>query len=765
MIMHYLTVALRNLWKYRLQSVISIVGLAVGFVCFSTAALWIRYEMTYDHFHKNAKRIYSIQTASSFQPSGYVRQSPYPLAAYLKETFPEVAGACNLRTNRWEVTVDGVKMPLKVLSVDSAFMRMFDVPIVEGHLDFSAPGNRQIALTTDKARQIFGDSTATGRTLTYNGEEYTVTALVNGWSEHSNYPFELLAPMLPVPHWNTQNSEALLELHPGANMQAFRDSMAGYTIERDGISVVINRLLPLTSLRYEDANMPREVKFQHILLYALAGTLVILCSLFNYLTLFLSRFRIRRKEFALRMVCGSSKRALFALLSAEYLVSLLPAALLGIFLMEAVFAPFQRLSGIRADKLSICLELALYAVAVTALSLLIFLLVLLPAGRNALNAAIRRSHSSLFRKISVVFQLAISIGFIFCTAVMMKQVYFLHHSDLGFSYRNTGSIDIFSEALENRIKQIPEIIETSSGEALLPMRSRSMWGIPEWEGKTPDAELINIENIKITRSWLDFFQIRPVAGELPSDDDPANYVLINESAARAFGWEDRAVGKTFRSFNGKDEQHVKGVIKDLHNFSPLTPASPCFFTIDTDDHSQWKIVLFRFAEGQWEPCKRRIEELIHEEEPSRTWIMLRNADEIFAGYLKSESALMKLLGFVSLVCVIISVFGFVSLVLLTGEERRKEIAIRKINGATVWNILGMFFREYALLLAAGAAVAFPAGYYIMKRWLEQYTKQTDISLWVYAAILLLMAAAIVLCTGWRVYRTSRENPADVLKTD
>ncbi|MDR1454859.1 MAG: FtsX-like permease family protein, partial [Tannerella sp.] len=125
----------------------------------------------------------------------------------------------------------------------------------------------------------------------------------------------------------------------------------------------------------------------------------------------------------------------------------------------------------------------------------------------------------------------------------------------------------------------------------------------------------------------------------------------------------------------------------------------------------------------------------------------------------------KLLLFVSLVSIAISMFGLFSQVSLSCEKRRREIAVRKINGATVGKILDMYAREYALLLAVGAAVAFPPGYLLMRRWLEQYVLQTDIPAWIYLAILLLLTCVVAACVGWRVYRASIENPADVIKNE
>jgi ABC-type antimicrobial peptide transport system permease subunit len=173
-------------------------------------------------------------------------------------------------------------------------------------------------------------------------------------------------------------------------------------------------------------------------------------------------------------------------------------------------------------------------------------------------------------------------------------------------------------------------------------------------------------------------------------------------------------------------------------------------------------ILFKYNEGTWQTCRKKIETIFREEYPNEN-LMLSNTEEEYDKFLKSENVLLKLLTLISMVCVFICVFGFVSMVSLTCEERRKEIAIRKVSGATVKDILDIFFREYLTLLAVGALIAFPVGYYIMKRWLEQYVVQTEISAWIYVAILLALILAVVLCVGGKVYKTSRENPVIAIK--
>ena len=140
-------------------------------------------------------------------------------------------------------------------------------------------------------------------------------------------------------------------------------------------------------------------------------------------------------------------------------------------------------------------------------------------------------------------------------------------------------------------------------------------------------------------------------------------------------------------------------------------------------------------------------------------------EEEYARFLKSENALLLMLDFVTLVCVLISLFGVFSLVTLDCEQRRKEIAIRKVNGATTRHIMYKFFMKYMLLLLTATAVAFPVGYLIMKPWVENYVLQTSFDWWIYPAILLSLATLISLCTSWRIWKASNQNPAETIKSE
>ena len=776
MLFHYLKIAFRNMWKYKNQTLISVIGLAVGFTCFSLAALWIVYEMTFDSFHKNAKQIYVVYTPPSFfSPSGS-RSTDYPLAGYLKETFPEIANAIPLipASRQGKVTVDGVEIPALTISADTSFFRMFDVKIVEGSQDFLIHGSNKFAITREKARQLFGNENPIGKMV--NNETNEICAVISGMSKHSNYNFDFIRPFRIQSANVSYGENTIIELFPGTNIEAFEKKLYEHD-PGEGRGRYRNLTIkPITKLRYLDQNIEREVKFQHIFIFALSGLLVILCSLFNYLTLFVSRFRIRQKELALRMVCGASGLSLLTMLSVEFILTLLFAVVLGCCMTQLMHKPFLVLSDFQLSLPAIYRESLMYIGGVILVSLLVFWLILFIFQRRRLNVSIRQSNKKLFRKISVVVQLLISVGFAFCTIIILKQIYFLHHTaELGFSFQNRGTIELWDEGqggvLANQLKQIPEITEIVDAERminLVPQMGRASPSIDSWDDKPVDAEIFSIEMMYVSPEYTSFYDFRLVAGEMLTDADPDSLALLNESAVKAFGWHE-PVGKKFGG--SRDTYTVRGVIKDVYNFAPTIPSKPIFYIKQPSARERMMVssggttVLFKYHDGMWKSCKDRIEQMLKSENIDLNRMRLYNSEEEYNKFLKSENALIKLLSFVSAIFILICVFGFVSLVSLTCEERRKEIAIRKINGATAGDILAMFAKEYFLLLVIGAVIAFTTGYFIMQRWLENYVKQTSIPIWIYLSIIFALALVIVLCVGWQVYKSSIENPAEVVKSE
>jgi len=768
MFKHNLKISFRNLWKYKMQTIISIIGLAIGFTCFSLATLWMRYENTYDSFHKNAKNLYVATVPESFNDAGISIRFHRAIPPNLKETFPEVKAASIRGYQNSAIPVgdgDDDYVYADRAMIHSDFLTMFDIKILEGSLDFT--DDKKVAITKEKAQALFGNESPIGKEL-WSGA--FVAAVVSGYSNnHSNLPFDILGSTS-----NNWSGNCILELHQNVDVEAFKKKLyehkvtyelvPGHNEEKTNIS-----LIPLTDLRTTDPEMSRAIKFQHIKLFAWSGMLVILCSLFNYLTLFVSRFKIRGKELALRIVCGASLWSLFSLLLAEFLITLLVAVLLGLIIMNFISPEFQKLSEIQMNVGSIYVELGLYILAIILLTILLFAITLAIFRKFALNASIRRTNNQMFRKISIIVQLVISIGFVFCTSIMIKQVRYLHNTtDIGFEYKNMGCFRVGSyavgpggdksshvaDAVGAKMRQIPEITEVVTGyAALMPVNSRSKTTMQDDDGKT-----IEMRFVGLSEAFVNFYGLQLIVGEMIVDGD--SDILINESTMMHFGWhKDNVVGKKLGHYT------VKGVIRNIYNGLPTAEIAPFFYSYSESDGQN---IVFKYTNRN--VAETKIRELIKTDFPDLVngehWYgYISNSEEAYEEFFEAEKALIMMLNIMSAICVLISVFGFFSLVSLSCEERRKEIAIRKVNGADIHDIVAIFFKEYSLLLAIGAAIAFPLGYYIMKNWLEQYANKTSIDTWIYAAILLAFATIIVICVGYRVYKTSRENPADVVKSE
>ena len=790
---HYIKIAFRNMRRYRIQTVISVISLAVGFTCFALSMLWIRYEMSYDGFHKNAKLMYVVYRPGSGRPSGLYRNTAIPYATYLKATFPEIANAAALISTPFlssfpsylngTITIKNEDYQADLIMADSSFFRMFDIQIVTGRRDFLIPGSNTIAITQKKAQQLFGKENPIGKTINIIRKSYIICAIVAEKTHPSNYPYDILLPFniseiglgggeIDAQGWGFANAHTIIELFPGTNVKAFEKKLYEHKLFVNNGNTTIQKsvIKPLTKIHYIDPDLEREVQFQYIMIFALCGLLVVLCSLFNYLISFVSRFRIRQKELALRVVCGASERSLLSMLSVEFILLLLISLVLGGVFMQLIYRPFLNMSYIQMDLGAIYRESILYIGSIILVSMLVFWLLLIVFRRRSLNLSIRKSNQSRFRSVSIVVQLIISIGFSFCTLMIIKQMSFLHQSSqLGFSYKNRGSITaargVNGNELANKLKQIPEITNVVDTEGktskLVNINPAISLTAISWDDKHADVEEITLKPWYVSPDYVNFYDFRLLEGEMLTEADPEAIVLINESAAKAFNWHN-PIGKQFEDEDGM-KYTVKGVINNIYNYGPTIPVKPsCYFFAFENKIVGMTVVLFKFREGTWKTVKEKIDLLNENEFENRLTI---GSEEEYEKFLKSENALLKLLSFMSAICLLVCVFGFVSMVSLSCEERRKSIAIRKINGATSGDILADFAKEYAILLIIGAAIAFSGGYYIIQRWLEHYMIQTPITVWTFLSIFFVFVCVVVFSVGWRVYKSSVENPAEIVKRD
>lgn len=770
MIKHYLKVALRNLVKYKTQTLISIIGLSIGFTCFALSALWIRYEMTYDDFHEGAERIYLAGHKFRFKGDGFSYISSFLLADYIMKNCPEVEKACHIKyTYGNSVKYEDTKFDMFQLEVDSNFISMFNIKAVSGdnHLRME---KGQIAITDKTARKIFGKENPIGKHLVFpqqNNSEMTIVAVVESWKGHSQYPFDILLPFHNLKaDWNIQQCYTLFRIYSGSDINALEQRLAEFKVQGDHPEYSESAPVALLStLRSTHPNGDINVKLKHIRLFAIIGTLVIVCGLCNYLTMLITRIRMRKRELALRKVNGASNSSLLALLLSELILLLVISLGVGIMLLELILPAFKQMSQIDESTSFFYSEAFVYMFSLIVITVgIATLLIKYVSKQNLLDNISHKSNlhfSGWFYKGSILFQLFVSIGFVFCSLVMMKQLdCLLNTKELGLDRHNVGIITnnrgSENAQLEKILDQMPEVVKRLQGfYTPIPKNSYSSLNVQDWEEKASEAPNVSIENEVLNQDYVDFFGIELLEGSMLDEKDGEENVLINEAAVKAFGWE-HPVGKKFQIYT------VKGVIKDIYYNAPIYPVAPAMFFYSKGSES--KHLIFRVRENSWDIVAEKLEKKIREIDPDGNY-MLISMDKVYDDYMKSEATLNKLLGMVSCVCILIAVFGIFSLVTLSCQQRRKEIAIRKVNGASASLILNLFLKEYLLLLAIASCIAFPLGYIIMKQWLENYVKQTSIEGWLYVTISVAMLFVIFSSIIWRVWKAARQNPAEVIKSE
>lgn len=771
MIYHYLKIAFRNLIKYKTQSIVSIVGLAIGFTCFALSALWIRYEMTYDTFHEGAERIYLAGNKFELQGDGFSYYSSGLLADYMMKNCPEVEKACHL-------SKEGIK-PIEYekniyhtwqLEVDSNFISIFNITVIDGANHLKLEGE-QIAITDRMAKQIFGKESPIGKRLLFpnrGNTEMTIVAVVKAWKGHSLYPFDILLPYKnDDPNWGRQQCCTLFRIYPNSDVKALEKRLTDYEIQQDSHKWPITTPIALLStLRSIHPGENVNVKLNYVRLFACIGALVIICGLCNYITMLVTRIRMRKRELALRKVNGASNRNLLSLLLAELILLLVISSGLGIMLMELILPVFITLSQIGESTSFFYSEVLIYILSLIVITVGIAAVLIHYINKQTLLENIRQKSnlhlSGWLYKSSILLQLFVSIGFIFCTFVMMKQLNFLQNSrELGLERHNVGviahALGCESAAVKQIVDQIPDITEHLEGfYTPIPKMLYSTFKVCDWEGKSDEEQSFNIEDETINQDFVDFFHIEVLEGSIPDEKDEKGTVVINEAAVKAFGWNE-PIGKEFN-----EEYKVKGVIKDIYYNAPIHPVAPAMFSLQKGRENGH--IIFKVKEGTWNKVSQKLYEEVNKVNPNAI-VDLVNMGDTYNEYMKSENTLSKLLSVVSLICIVIAVFGIFSLVTLSCEQRQKEIAIRKVNGASVKVILNLFFKEYLLLLIVASFIAFPLGYAIMKHWLEGYVKQTSINIWIYAGIFVAMLLIIFISIIWRVWRAARQNPAEVIKSE
>lgn len=794
MLTHYIKISYRNLMKHKLQTAACIIGLALGLTCFSMSALWMRNIASFDNFHKNAERTYMVSRGIDIHDNVQYWQDPI-YRDYLAK-YPEVENVCGVVCNGLSEThkkcfvryKDTQKYGIRQNIIDSAFCSVFDLEAVEGRI--KPLKNNEAIITDALARTLFGNETAVGKVIEftpygYKKTEYKITAVVKEWKQNSLLTFDILTPGVS----QHEVVFVFVKTHKNMDYKKFEDKIyedkVKFGDDRDNnILPSTITLCPINRVLIETTITGFDIKYGYIRYFVALGIIIILCAVCSYLVFLVTNLHIRSREMALRRVLGSSVKGIIGMVAVETLSIFAVAAALGVLLTIACLPYFREYSNIQIPLTDILFETACYIAAISAIATITAatttLIVLRTSQHTIMQGHRSRQGSSVVDKVGSGIQLTVTLATVVCSLVMLWQVRYMSHStDFGIDRHNLlyASTNNKPEIMQY-VKQSPLIEQYLEGNKFIVPVFGDMWLTIVKEALLPDTKTDADKQISISLHILskkegELYHITPVEGRF--SENPQE-IVINESLKKNLGLGDKTLGSKIHLpiNNNKECYTIVGVIKDIYRQSPITHNMSVIYIHGYEAFSMSMSfcngVLMRIKEGHFDEVKHDIEKIVGIDNDGNTQAadagpQLIDVEEEFCNNIKSEMLMSQLLSIATAACIIINIIGLLSIISLSLEQRTKEIALRKIHGATRRNILSLFLSSHIKILTISSIVAFPVSYMIMRRWIESYPLHITISWWLFPLVFVGMLFLIIASVFWQIWKAARQNPAEVLKSE
>jgi putative ABC transport system permease protein len=788
MFIHYLKIAFRNMRKYGTQSLTGIFGLAFGLACFVPALYWLRYETSYDSFYPGAENIYCIYTMDkqSGKANDFVSGI---LEKKLHEQFAAMQTSTVFFIEQNDCSAEGTShIRLNMLFTDSTFFSVFPQVVVSGNVRQPLQITNNIVLTESVAVRLFGDvEKAIGQPIksSYLNDDppYTVTAVVKDPPVNTNLPFDaiLFHEQIKLQKsfveqsgneiWTFSFLQMFARINPHTDTDYLAKQLRDFPLQSYANANIEVRMLPVSDVRHRlNTDLPFTLNF--IRLFVAAGILLLFSAGFNFLNLHLNLFHQRIREFHLRTVHGATggqlvRQMLFELACA-ILLALLPACCLVVIARPAF-------SGLLNIEMGMLLLIQLFAVCGTcmmALMLFTGFITFRWLSRLAIRPRSERKTAGqpVLRRMAVTLQLAVSVVFIVATLVVMKQMSFINDKDLGFDSNGIIHLsglrpfidDNVRVALKDELASIPQI-EHITDTDFTPQHNVNPFKMitsVEWKGKYPD-EKTAFNFITTDSRFAETFGVTLLEGEW-LDGAGEHKIVLNEEAVRVMGLNE-PVGTVIRvTLNKMQEYRVVGVVKDFHTLSLRSRIHPIIFVAYTHPANNLYV---RVMPGREQETIKQINAILPEIDATFADVHPVPLTELYDRLNYSEQMGMKMFSVLATVCLLISLFSIYAVATASTRRRRKEIAIRKIVGAEVGEIVHMFFREYTLLVIIAGVVALPPVYLAMSRWLQGYAYRTDIPWWLLTGVIAGVVAVVLLTALGQVLRAANSNPAEVVKNE
>ncbi len=795
MIRNYLLIAVRNIRKRGVFSVINIAGLAIGIACSILILMWVDHELSYDRFHPAHKDIYRLGfRAEMLGTSMDVPVAMAPLARVLKETFPGIDDVVRIDVpENVNVSVGNEHYvePL-VVKADSSFFTFFGYELETGDPGSVLSHPFSIVITRDMARKYFGDENPVGEVIRLNNaHDYTVTGIAANPPSNSHITFSAVVPFMSLyetrspgsmDHWlnlsyftyfranNSYEEAVFFERLEDLFEERFGEQSREYGIDLDPF------LQPVTSIHL-NSNMLIELSppgnKASVYIFSAVSVFILLLACINFMNLSTAKASLRSKEVGIRKVSGATKGQLVRQFLGESVIYALVAAVIAVPLVELGLPYFNNITNLDLSffstnnhRILAVFPLFIFFVGLIAGSYPAFILSAWNPVRTLRGGKTESRGRSWLRSGLIVFQMIISVTLVVCTAFVWKQLNYINSKDLGFTKSDKIIVNLITLELRNRYQVIDQHLQGVPGVNGIAF-STSFPG-EEFSGTVFRPEGVDEESIiSFMHADPEYSQLMGISIKNGRNFDPAfatdtMAVLINETAARTFGWND-PVGMTIgrqRGDNNIETYTVIGVVGDFHFRSMhqlvepliihLLRGFPRYMTIDISPVN-FHLTIAGIKEA-WEE--------INPDDPFEFALLSDKYDF----HYRSEMQLGRIFTFFSLLAFLIAALGMYGLSSFMVENRTKEIGVRKVFGANEVSIVFIFFRQFGLWLLLANVVSWVLAWYFTARWLEMFAYRIPLEdPFVFAGAALMSVLVVFIASGYQSLKAALIDPARSLR--
>ena len=800
MFRNYFKTAFRSLKRNKGYTFINVAGLAVGIAACLLLFLVIQYENSFDNFHPDRNRIYRVGTHFN-TPDGttYSRAACFPAGKQLPLDYPQlehVASIFSAQGNQLTILNENSHQSQAKFKEDGLFFaepRFFDIfnfPFIAGNPKTALSVANTIVLTQEAAEKYFGDwRKAMGRLIRYQDDKICkVTGILKNPPVNSDFPIQAAISFKTLPEDSSHDWVSVhgglntyVKLAPGMSAEKFSGSLAGFGnkhIPRDYAKKQGFTLQPLSTIHFDKrfGNYNRAT-FSKELITALSliGLFLVIIACINFVNLATAQAVDRAKEVGVRKVLGSRKRQLVAqFLSESFIVTL---AAVGIaFAIAYLVLPL--LNKLLETKISLHVDLAILVFLMIVTGLVTLLSGLYPAlvlsGFNPITAlkskfTNRTAGGISLRRGLVILQFTLAQALIIGTLIVVSQMNYFKTAEMGFDKEAIVNIPIPNDsisltkmkALKTELLQQPGIKDVSF--STFTISDNSHWGSDftfDNSGKTSgfDADL----------KWADAdvfktFGLQIAAGRAYRPSDTIKEFVVNETMVKKLGIRnpDQVIGKKISFWDGQLKGEIVGVVKDFNGTSLAKPIAAVVMSTWKDVYQTMAVKL---QSGQPKHTLAVIEKLWNKAYPDNVY-QYQFLDEKIAGFYKQENQLSELYKIFAGIAIFISCLGLYGLVSFMATQRKKEIGIRKVLGASVANIIYLFSREFTLLVCISFIIAAPLAYYFMHGWLENFTFRISIGAGIFILTIVASVSIAWITVGYRAFRAAMANPVKSLRSE